>query len=233
VAEELHRAGREVFVACGRAPWVPRRIGDRDAVWWVVETGFIEQPVDALPTPQARLWANLQGTGQGGGHDLNYRTLRADGVALLGRFLGAQGRTARFADDLADSVAWGDERYEQFMDLVRKTADDRRLPIPDIPPPGAFVGAAPTELDLTGFGAVVFAGGYRSDYERWIHAPGAFDEMGFPVHADGASRVAPGLFFVGVHFLRKRKSSLFYGVGEDAAIVARGVAAHLGAPARS
>jgi hypothetical protein len=29
---------------------------------------------------------------------------------------------------------------------------------------------------------------------------------------------------VGVHFLRKRKSALLVGVGEDAAIVARGVA---------
>ena len=31
----------------------------------------------------------------------------------------------------------------------------------------------------------------------------------------------PGLYFVGVHFLRKRKSSLLIGVGEDAAIVVR------------
>ena len=30
----------------------------------------------------------------------------------------------------------------------------------------------------------------------------------------------PGLYFVGVHYLRKRKSSLLLGVGEDAAIVA-------------
>jgi putative flavoprotein involved in K+ transport len=33
-----------------------------------------------------------------------------------------------------------------------------------------------------------------------------------------------GLFFVGVHFLRKRKSSLLIGVGEDAEIVARQIA---------
>jgi putative flavoprotein involved in K+ transport len=30
----------------------------------------------------------------------------------------------------------------------------------------------------------------------------------------------PGLYFVGVHFLRKRKSSLLVGVGEDAAVIA-------------
>ncbi len=37
----------------------------------------------------------------------------------------------------------------------------------------------------------------------------------------------PGLHFVGVHFLRKRKSSLLVGVGEDAAIVAEHVAESL------
>jgi putative flavoprotein involved in K+ transport len=39
-------------------------------------------------------------------------------------------------------------------------------------------------------------------------------------HKDGASTAVPGLYFCGVHFLRKRKSSLLVGVGEDAAIVA-------------
>ena len=62
--------------------------------------------------------------------------------------------------------------------------------------------------------------------------PGAFDELGFPIHDEGASATTPGLYFVGVHFLRKRKSSLFLGVGEDAAIVARDIAARgLSSPA--
>jgi putative flavoprotein involved in K+ transport len=38
------------------------------------------------------------------------------------------------------------------------------------------------------------------------------------------STVIPGLYFVGVHYLRKRKSSLLYGVGEDALIVAQAIA---------
>ena len=57
-----------------------------------------------------------------------------------------------------------------------------------------------------------------------MHCAGAFDELGFPVHEDGASTVVPGLHFAGVHFLRKRKSSLLIGVGEDAAIVAANIA---------
>jgi putative flavoprotein involved in K+ transport len=57
-----------------------------------------------------------------------------------------------------------------------------------------------------------------------VRLPGGFDELGFPLHKNGASLAAEGLYFVGVHFLRKRKSSLFVGVGEDAAIVARTIA---------
>ena len=43
IAEELNEAGRDVYLACGRAPWVPRRLGDHDIAWWLVETGFIDR----------------------------------------------------------------------------------------------------------------------------------------------------------------------------------------------
>jgi putative flavoprotein involved in K+ transport len=223
VAEELLEAGRDVFLACGRAPWVSRRVGDHDVVWWAAETSFLDHPVGMLPSPQARLEANILATGHGGGHDLNLRTLRRDGVTLLGRFEGADGRTARFAPDLAESQAWGDERYMRFRELVKKTVAERCMGMPDMPDPAPFDGAAPEELDLTGFGAVLFTGGFRPDYS-WVRVPGALDDMGFPAQVDGASTAADGLYFVGVHFLRKRKSSIFYGVGEDATIVAGHVA---------
>ena len=221
LAEELHEAGREVVLACGRAPWAPRRIGGRDIVWWVVETGFLDMGFEALPNPKERLTANILATGHGGGHDLSLRTLRAMGITLTGRFLGATDHRARFAPDLADSVAWGDERYRQLMGLVRKLVAERGLEPPDIPEPEAFDGQAPEEVSLDGFGAVVFTGGFRPDYGSCVPWPEAFDDLGFPIQRDGASTVIDGLYFVGVHFLRKRKSTLFLGVGEDAAIVAR------------
>ncbi len=225
LAEEFHEAGREVVLSCGRAPWLPRSFGGRDMVWWALEVGFLDHTVDDLPSPDARLWANVLGTGHGGGHDLNLRTLRAAGITLVGHFRGADGRQARFADDLAESVAWGDDRYRQFRELVRATAMERGLAMPDLPDPEPFDAAAPTQIDLSGFGAVVFAGGFRPDYARWIRVADAFDELGFPIQTDGASGVAPGLFFVGTHFLRTRKSSLLSGVGDDAAIVASAIAA--------
>ncbi len=101
VAEELHQAGREVFLACGRAGWAPRRIGDHDLFWWLSEAGDLDDRTDSLPDPTARLGANVQASGHHGGHDLHYRTLRGLGVTLLGHFLGAERDTARFAGDLA------------------------------------------------------------------------------------------------------------------------------------
>ena len=44
--------------------------------------------------------------------------------------------------------------------------------------------------------------------------------MGFPVQVDGQTSVR-GLYFVGVHWMRKFKSPILAGVGEDAEIVAR------------
>jgi putative flavoprotein involved in K+ transport len=224
IAEELHHAGRDVYLACGRAPWASRRIGERDLVWWVLETGFLDAPVSSLPDPRARLAANVLATGHGGGRDLHLRTLRRTGVTLLGRLLGAEGRRARFAPDLAASVAWGDERRGQLMDLVRKLVAERGLPQPEIAEPEPLDCRTPEDLDVSDFGAVVFTSGFRPDYESWVHCPGAFDELGFPVQEDGASTVVDGLYFVGVHFLRKRKSSIFLGVAEDAAIVADKIA---------
>jgi putative flavoprotein involved in K+ transport len=224
IAEELREAGRDVFLSCGRAPWTTRRIGDHDFVWWAAESGYLDDPADALESPNDRLVANLLATGHGGGHDLHLRTLQAQGVTLLGHFLGAHGRRARFAADLAETVAWGDGRNAKMMERFTEWAEEAGLPRPEIAEPDHFDPQSPEELDLDGFAAVLFAGGFRPDYASWVQCENAFDELGFPIHVEGGSRAAPGLHFVGVHFLRKRKSSLLIGVGDDAAVVAGRIA---------
>jgi putative flavoprotein involved in K+ transport len=161
LAEELSEAGREVFLSCGRAPWLPRRFGDRDLIWWAVETGFMDVPVEALPNRGARLAANVLATGRDGGHDLHLRTLRDAGVTLLGHFAGAGDGRARFAPDLAESVAWGDDRYREFRQLVAGVVRDRGLPDPQLPDPPPFdARAAPESIELARLGAVVFTGGF-------------------------------------------------------------------------
>jgi putative flavoprotein involved in K+ transport len=224
IAEELLESGREVYLSCGRAPWVPRRLANRDIVWWLAESGVMDEPTSSLQSPAARLVSNPLASGHGGGHDLHLRTLQAEGVTLLGRFVGADGRKVRFAPDLEESVAWGDARYRELMDTFQRHAEARGIRMPDIAEPEAFRAGAPETLDLSGFGAVIFTAGFRPDYRSWLPWAEAFDDLGFPLQRDGASTVIPGLFFLGVHFLRKRKSSLLIGVGEDAGIVAAQIA---------
>lgn len=225
VAEELHEAGRDVVLACGRAPWAPRSFGGRDLAWWALETGYLDASIETLPSPEARLFANVLTTGHGGGRDLHLRTLQARGVVLAGHFAGAADRQLHFAPDLEESVAWGDERYGQLRELVGKLVSERGLDPPELEDPEPFQADAPERLDLAGFGAVIFAGGFRPDYRSWLPWPEAFDELGFPLHQSCACTAVPGLYFVGVHFLRKRKSSLLIGVGEDAQIVSGQIAA--------
>jgi putative flavoprotein involved in K+ transport len=231
ISEELREAGRKVVLSCGKAAWVPRRLGGRDIVWWLHEAGFFDQTVDALPTPQARLAANPLATGHGGGRDLNLRTLQSMGVTLTGRFLGMRDGRARFAPDLGESLAWGDQRHRELMGLIKGRAQELGIAL-QIDEPGAFVQEAPESIDLSGFGIVIFAGGFRPAYGSWLPWPSAFDGLGFPIQREGASTVVPGLFFAGVHFLRKRKSSLLLGVGEDAAIVTRHIAAAVASSAQ-
>jgi putative flavoprotein involved in K+ transport len=228
IAEQLIDAGREVILSCGKAMWAPRRIGDHDVVWWAIETGFLDGTVESLPSPAARLAANVTASGVAGGHDLHVRSLRARGVSVVGRFLGCDGSRISFADDLAESVAWSDARYLDFRELVSKLCAERGIEDPTLPDPDPFVADVPESIETGGLGAVIFAGGFRPNFASWVDVPGGFDDIGFPIQRDGASAAAPGLFFAGVHFLRTRKSSLLCGVGEDAAIVADGVRAYLG-----
>lgn len=226
IAEELALSGRRVLLACGRSAWLPRRIEGRDVFDWLLETPFFDQSLADLPGPGARFLANPQLTGTRGGHDLHTRVLAAMGVQLLGHLSAIHdGTEAVFADDLDQSVAWGDARYTDLRATIQGSRARQGLPVPDMPDPAPFdVGNVPERLRLKELGAVILTAGYRPNYSAWIEAAGAFDSMGFPIHVEGRSTVVPGLHFVGVHFLRTRRSALLFGVGDDARQVAGAVA---------
>ena len=225
LAEELSAAGRGVSLACGRAPWIPRRIEGRDTIAWLNETPWFEIRLSDLPSPAARLLANPQMSGRHGGHDLNYRTLQAQGVRLLGRFIGAGDGRARFARDLAESVAFGDARYADVCELIRKACATRSVCAPEMPTPPPFVADPPESVALSDVSTIIFTSGFRPDYASWVRFPQAFDEGGFPVQREGSSTTVRGLHFMGVHFQRKRKSATFLGAAEDAVVLAETLSA--------
>lgn len=225
LAEELITTGRRVVQACGRAPWMPRRIEGRDTFDWIAETAFMEQSLDDVPAgPAARFMSNPQATGRDGGHDLTTRTLQTRGVELAGHVTGIEDGVVFFGGDLAACVAFGDARWADLRDAISKSRVKRGRPVPSMPDVEPF--DASSELDrlrLGEIGSVLLTTGSRPSYRAWIDIPDAFDAMGFPTQIDGRSTIVPGLSFVGVPFMRTRSSQLLMGVGRDAAVVTRGI----------
>jgi putative flavoprotein involved in K+ transport len=216
IADELLRAGRRVYLAVSRCPWLPRRYRDRDVVHWLVELGLMDETADKLPSPEARLACNPALSGNEGGYDCNPLTLAREGAVLVGRVGGVHDGCVGFGADLHENLAKGREfaaqtvaRIEEHVAVTGSAAAPVE-PHVELPSPA---GEPLRELAAAELGSIVWATGYRPDY-GWIELP-LFDALGWPVHDRGVTAV-PGLYFLGVHWLSKRKSALFLGAGEDA-----------------
>ena len=219
IAEELLAAGRRVYLSVGRCPWLPRRYRGRELMHWMVDCGLAEQTVDQLPSPAARLACNVPVSGNDGGHDCNPRWLARRGATLMGRLEGIEGTRFRIGPGLLECLAAGDEFVAGFRRMADEMARAKGL---ELPGPEPEEEKAPvreiSELDLreAGVSSVIWANGFRPDH-TWIEGVET-DAQGWPVHERGVSPV-PGLYFVGLHWLHKRKSGIFLGVGEDAAYI--------------
>jgi putative flavoprotein involved in K+ transport len=218
IAEELVRARRDVYLSVGRCPWGPRAYRGRDLVHWLIDTGLMDQTVDELPSRDAIFACNPTLTGNDDGHDCNPLTLEAEGVVLVGRLEQFTDGRARFADDVGENLAKGLEFVANLTSRCDEYVRRQGLDLPEAEPspdPSRSDRPALRELDLSrdGIGTVLFATGYRPDF-GWIRLP-VIGVDGRPLQHRGVTEV-PGLYFVGLHWLHKRKSALLLGVGEDA-----------------
>ena len=76
---------------------------------------------------------------------------------------------------------------------------------------------------------MLWATGYKAELS-WLEAP-ILNPRGRLIHDGGVTRV-PGLYLMGMPFLRQRKSTLIDGADTDAAAVTEHLAAHLDAVVR-
>ena len=219
LAEELHEAGRRVFVSVGSAGRIPRRYRGRDIFGWLVdvirdgpEHGVALPTADQLPDGRRRFSAMPALTGRGGGHDTNLRRYAADGIALAGRLSGADGERLTFAGDLTSSLEGADrffdERFRRIIDTFIERAGIQAPPADD--PAFDHRPEELTELNLAeaGVSTVIWATGYRLDY-GWIDAP-ILDELGYPRNVRGVAAI-PGLYFLGLLWQHSQASASLVG----------------------
>jgi putative flavoprotein involved in K+ transport len=110
--------------------------------------------------------------------------------------------------------------------LIRvKPAELRRLGVKRVPRVADVEGGLPKLQDGTLFTTdnVVWCTGFDAGFS-WIDLD-IFDDHGLPRHEAGVVPEAPGLYFVGLHFLYSMSSEMIHGVGRDAQRMASNVAA--------
>ncbi len=229
IAEDLHESGRQVYLSTSNCGRIPRRYRGRDITWWLTRTGFFDRTVDQLPSPHAKLACNPHVSGNQGGHDINLRQLARQGMILLGRVQAAQGKQIILAPDLEENLARADAYATQITqgidEYITKTGLEVAATRTTVEAPSNSTTSRKPILTLdlqsSGISTIIWASGYQLDFD-WVQLP-VFDQVGYPVHQRGVTAF-PGLYFLGLHWLYKRKSSLLYGVGEDAAFIASAIA---------
>jgi putative flavoprotein involved in K+ transport len=227
IADELRRSGREVTLAVGEHIRMPRRYRGRDIQWWMDAAGILDQRYDEVEDlSRARNVPSLQLAGYPDCRTLDLNSLSAIGVKLVGRLAGIRDGRALFSGGLANQAALSDLKMNRLLDALDAWAAAGGI-AGEVDPPRRFEptrieASPPLSLDLRRgeVRSIVWATGYRPDYS-WLHVP-VLDRKGRVRH-DGGVVESPGMYLMGAQFMRRRKSALIDGAGDDA----RELAAHL------
>lgn len=232
LADEIRRSGRRVLLAVGEHIRMPRLYRGRDIQWWLEAVGILDERYDEVddivrarrvPSPQ------FVGTPERATLDLNALTER--GVELVGRLVGVADGKAQFSGSLRNHCAMADLKLDRLLDRLDRWVEDHGASR-ELGPPERFaatrIDAAPRlaiDLARERISTVIFATGFRPDYS-WLHVP-VFDHKGRLKH-DGGVVAAPGLYVLGLNFMRRRKSSFIHGTEDDV----RDLSAHLASSLR-
>jgi putative flavoprotein involved in K+ transport len=232
IAAEIQRSGRPVTLAVGQHIRAPRVYRGRDIQWWMDATGVHDERYDTVDDiERARRVPSLQLTGSPERATLDLNALTALGVAMVGKLAGISDGKAQFSGSLRNMCELSDLKMGRLLDTIDAWATASGLD-GTVEPPHRF---APTTvadvpsllLDLRNgaIKTVIWATGFRPDYS-WLELP-VLDRKGRIRHDGGVVPSSPGLYVMGLQFLRRRKSALIDGAGGDARDLSGHLAAYL------
>ena len=233
IADEIHRSDRPVTLAVGEHIRAPRVYRGRDIEWWMDVAGVLDERYDEVDDiNRARNVPSLQLAGSDDRRTVDLNLLTSIGVKLIGRLAGINDGKAQFSGSLRNQCALSDLKMNRLLDTIDEWATANGLD-DEVDPPHRFEpteveASPPLGMDLTNgeIKTIIWATGFRPDYS-WLDVP-VFDRKGRVRH-DGGVVEAPGMYLMGIQFLRRRKSALIDGAGDDA----RDLSAHLASYLRS
>ena len=220
LADEIHRSGRPVTMAVGEHIRAPRVYRGKDIEWWMDVAGVHDETYQEVEDiKRARSVPSLQLAGSPERRTLDLNALTDIGVMLIGRLAGINDGKAQFSGALRNQCKLSDLKMGRLLDTIDEWARDSGRDGEFQPPhrlaPTRIEEAPPLGMDLaTGdIRTILWATGYRPDFS-WLDVP-VLDRKG-QVRHDGGIVESPGLYLMGMQFLRKRKSALIDGAGDDA-----------------
>jgi putative flavoprotein involved in K+ transport len=244
IACEIQRSGRPVTLAVGEHIRAPRVYRGRDLEWWMDAAGVLDERYDEIDDiARARKVPSLQLAGMSDRSTLDLNVLTDLGVTLVGRLAGLADGKAQFAGSLRNMCAMSDLKMGRLLDTIDVWAHDHgldgevepphRLPptrVPDEPPLIMNLASVSTNPAKSNIRTIIWATGYRPDY-TWLDVP-VLDHKGMMRH-DGGVTSSPGLYLMGAPFMRRRKSTLIDGAGDDARELSGHLASYIDARAES
>jgi putative flavoprotein involved in K+ transport len=231
IAEDLHLAGRRVYLAVGGAPRCARFYRGRDVVAWLADMGYYDMPVDRHPLREGvRDNTNHYVTGRDGGRDIDLRKFASEGMELYGALRDFRQGELLFEESLKACLDEADRTYNAINASIDKFIAERGIPAPPqtMYEPVWTPSAERGKLDLTtsGITCVIWCIGFRPDF-RWLDAP-VFNGAGRPQHVRGVTQ-CEGVYFLGLPWLHTWGSGRFSSVGRDALHLAETIERRLSA----
>jgi putative flavoprotein involved in K+ transport len=234
IADEVHRSGRAVTLAVGEHVRMPRSYRGLDILWWMDASGVLDERYDEVPDiVRARNLPSMQLVGSANRVTIDLNALSGMGVRLVGRLAGVRDGHAQFSGSLPNLCALADLKLGRLLDTLDGWADGTGFDGGG--PPERFAStevpsSPPLALDLRNgeIRTIIWATGFRPDLS-WLDVP-VFNRKGHLIH-DGGVTAWPGLYVLGMPFLRRRKSSLIDGAAADAFDLTGHLAAYLACPA--
>jgi putative flavoprotein involved in K+ transport len=230
LADEIQRSGRPVTLAVGGHVRAPRTYRGMDIMWWLDAVGILDErhdEVDDIGRVRGLPSFQLVGTPSRATVDLN--SLQESGVRIVGRLAAVRDGTALLSGSLRNQCKLADLKLGRMLDSIDEWATDHGLDgeveDPRRPEPTFVEESPPLTVPLgSAIKTVIWATGYRPDFS-WLDVP-VLDPKGAIRH-DGGVTPAPGLYVLGMPFLRRRKSTLIDGAADDALAVSGHLADHL------
>ncbi len=217
IAQELLLAGKQVYLSVGPHDRPPRSYRGRDFVWWLGVLGLW----DIAAMKPGTEHVTIAVSGAYGGHTVDFRTLAAQGMHLVGMTQAYSDGVMTFANDLGKNISGGDASYLEMLDAADAYVLRNGLDLP--PEPAARQIAADPDcvvhpvlaLDLAqqGISTIIWATGFSQDF-NWLQVD-TLDHAGKPQHQRGVSN-EPGVYFLGLPWQSRRGSSFIWGVWHDA-----------------